>query len=288
QTVVGNDEWVTSAQKLGYLAIPAQEVVTNEGHYLAINTTEMIDSSTLYSEEGINHFIEEVHHQKGLVQINHPSKDFPFWSMASEFDAIEIWNGQAMPPINDLPDQYAQWMINQKAKEKWFDLLSEGVKITALGNSDVYELRSQILKESASDEELFNEWVSQGLRVGSPRNYVKIDKLSVDGILKGIKEGHVFITNGPLMDITLNDVTFGDELEEVSEVEVSYLIASNHQNLDCLNIIADGEVIESVALAEDAPTLGTLTINLSNYHWVLFEVRTTSYEYAISNPIYLN
>ena len=138
-----------------------------------------------------------------------------------------------------------------------------------------------------SENEQFNEWIAQGLYNGNPRNYVKVEEESVEGILKGIKEGHVFITNGPLMDVTLNEATFGDRVVNTNEVEISYLIASNQGSLESLNVIADGQVIETIPLAEDVPTLGTINLNLSNYQWVVFEVISKSYEYAISNPIYL-
>ncbi len=49
----------------------------------------------------------------------------------------------------------------------------------------------------------------------------------------------------------------------------------------------NGKIIETIPLAEDIPTIGTVTLNLSNYRWIVFEVITNSYQYAISNPIYL-
>ena len=39
-----------------------------------------------------------------------------------------------------------------------------------------------------------------------------------------------------------------------NEVEISYLIASNQGSLESLNVIADGQVIETIPLAEDVPT----------------------------------
>ena len=140
---------------------------------------------------------------------------------------------------------------------------------------------------SISENKTFNEWMADGWYNGNPRNYIKVEEQSITGILDGIKQGHVFITNGPLMDITMNNVSFGDTLENVVDAEISYLIASNHGNLQQLNIIADGKVIEEIPLAANVPTIGTVTLNLSPYHWVVFEVTSESFEYAISNPIYL-
>lgn len=286
-TVNGNDEWISLSQKLDYLAIPAQEITTDEGHYLALNASELIDVTTIHSEEELKDLVDEIHRQGGLAQINHPGRDFSFWDLSSQFDAIEIWNGHAMPPIPNLIDIDETFAYNQISKQKWFNLLSEGVKITALGNSDNHDISSDSIIAPISENERFNEWIAEGLYNGSPRNYVKVEELTTEGILKGIKDGHVFITNGPLMDITLNEATFGDRVVDSNEAEISYLVASNHGSLEALNVIADGQVIETIPLAEDVPTLGTVTLNLSNYQWVVFEVITKSYEYAISNPIYL-
>ena len=192
-----------------------------------------------------------------------------------------------MPPIPNLNDIDEEFAYNQISKQKWFDLLSEGAKLTALGNSDNHDISSESITAPISENEQFNEWIAQGLYNGNPRNYVKVEEESVEGILKGIKDGHVFITNGPLMDVTLNEATFGDRVVSTNEAEISYLIASNQGSLEALNVIADGQVIETIPLAEDVPTLGTINLNLSNYQWVVFEVISKSYEYAISNPIYL-
>lgn len=286
-SVDGNDEWISLSEELDFLAIPAQEITTGQGHYVAINTSELIDMTAIDSEINVTEMINQIHQLGGLAQINHPGRDFPFWEMANRFDAIEIWNGKAMPPLPNQSEIDESYCYNQMSKEKWFELLNSGVKITALGNSDNHDISGEQIRTPLSENELFNKWRAQGLYNGNPRNYVKATDLTVDGILDGIKNGHVFITNGPLMDITLNEVTFGDTLEDPSEVEISYLIASNNSQLNVLNIIADGKVIETISLAEDVPTIGTLTLNLSNYTWVVFEVLTNSYAYAISNPIYM-
>lgn len=286
-SVSGNDEWMTLAKDSKFIAIPSQEITTKQGHYLALNTTNLIDLTDLKTEDDVKKMISNIHEQGGLAQINHPGRHFSYWDQASLFDAIEIWNGHAMPPISDQTGIESSFSYNKISKEKWFELLSSGVKITALGNSDNHDISGGSTIAPISENETFNEWIADGLYNGNPRNYIRVDEMTIEGILEGIKEGHVFITNGPLMDVTINEVSFGDTLEGVTEAEISYIVASNHGELEELNIIADGDVIEKVPLASDVPTIGTLTLNLSDYHWVVFEVISKSFEYAISNPIYL-
>lgn len=286
-SVSGNDEWMTLAKDSKFIAIPSQEITTKQGHYLALNTTNLIDLTDLKTEDDVKKMISSIHEQGGLAQINHPGRHFSYWEQASLFDAIEIWNGHAMPPISDQTGIESSFSYNKISKEKWFELLSSGVKITALGNSDNHDISGGSTIAPISENETFNEWIADGLYNGNPRNYIRVDEVTIEGILEGIKGGHVFITNGPLMDVTINEVSFGDTLEGVTEAEISYIVASNHGELEELNIIADGDVIEKIPLASDVPTIGTLTLNLSDYHWVVFEVISKSFEYAISNPIYL-
>ena len=286
-TTNGFDEWMSLADELNFLALPAQEITTQEGSYLAINTTELVDLTNISNEKILETMIKNIHEQDGLIQVNYPVQNPSFLEYASQFDAIEIWNGQAMPPISNLSDLNETFTYNHKIKEKWFELLSLGIKLTALGNSDNHDISQDRELIPNSKNEVFNEWISQGQYDGTPRNYIKVSDKTIDGIIEGIRKGHVFITNGPLMDITVNNVTFGDTLIDVTDAEISYIIGSNNCTLDTLNIIADGEIIETIPLAEDIPTIGTLTLNLSNYRWIVFEVMTKSYQYAISNPIYL-
>lgn len=192
-----------------------------------------------------------------------------------------------MPPIRSLEGLEKKMTANVLRREKWFELLNQGMKITAVANSNNYDINGALIGEGITKNEHYNRWLADGGSVGEPRNYIKADELTVAGILKGIKEGHVFMTNGPLMDITINDKTFGDEISGVTDAEIAYLVTSNQSELMQLNIIADGEIIQEVPLAKNVPNLGTLNLNLSDYQWVAFEVLTTSYEYALSNPIYL-
>jgi len=287
-TTNGFDEWMSLAEELNFLALPAQEITTQAGSYLAINTAELMDLTKMSDEKILEDVIMNIHAQGGLIQVNDPDQNPSFLEYASQFDAIEIWNGQAMPPISNLSDLNETFTYNHKIKEKWFELLSSGIKLTALGNSNNHDISEDKELTPNSQNEVFNEWISQGQYDGNPRNYIKVTDVTIDGIIDGIRKGHVFITNGPLMDITINNATFGDTLKNVSDAEISYIIASNDCMLDQLNIIADGKIIETIPLAEDIPTIGTLTLNLSNYQWIVFEVITKSYQYAISNPIYLN
>ena len=53
------------------------------------------------------------------------------------------------------------------------NLLSEGAKLTALGDSDNHDISSESITAPISENEQFNEWIAQGLYNGNPRKLCK-------------------------------------------------------------------------------------------------------------------
>lgn len=286
-TVDGNDEWNALADQVHYLALSGQTVMHRQQRYVAVNVPKQLTLDSEASIDSINQLGHQIHESNGILLTDALNDSIKSLLEGKGIDAIEIWNGQQVPPIRSLEGLEKKMTANVLRREKWFELLNQGMKITAVANSNNYDINGALIGEGITKNEHYNRWLADGGSVGEPRNYIKADELTVAGILKGIKEGHVFMTNGPLMDITINDKTFGDEISGVTDAEIAYLVTSNQSELMQLNIIADGEIIQEVPLAKNVPNLGTLNLNLSDYQWVAFEVLTTSYEYALSNPIYL-
>jgi hypothetical protein len=286
-TVDGNDEWNALADQVHYLALSGQTVMHRQQRYVAVNVPKQLTLDSEASIDSINQLGHQIHESNGILLTDALNDSIKSLLEGKGIDAIEIWNGQQVPPIRSLEGLEKKMTANVLRREKWFELLNQGMKITAVANSNNYDINGALIGEGITKNEHYNRWLADGGSVGEPRNYIKADELTVAGILKGIKEGHVFMTNGPLMDITINDKTFGDEISGVTDSEIAYLVTSNQSELMQLNIIADGEIIQEVPLAKNVPNLGTLNLNLSDYQWVAFEVLTTSYEYALSNPIYL-
>ncbi|MGL4337896.1 MAG: CehA/McbA family metallohydrolase [Turicibacter sp.] len=291
----GLEEWkLTSTYKLGisqqFVPIGAVEVTTKIGHFQAFDTQHVFEIEPVTDETGLNNLIDEMRGATGLLQINHPGRSdqlgFHLWDSVSKFDCIEIWNGHSIPPMDGQFDILEEHNYNVKSKEKWFELLNSGIRLTATGGSDNHDITGQSQVRIEGENEVFNKWYREGLFTGNPTTYVKLDSLTEDNILTSLSKGSSFLSNGPLMDITINGKSFGDTIPFNEVAIVNYHIASNKSNLTQLNIIADGIIIESVDLDANDVKEG-IELNVSGYQWLVFEVLTNDYGYAISNPIYV-
>jgi len=117
----------------------------------------------------------------GIGFIAHPFAqpwDWENWNPIG-YTGIEIWNGGF-----DSSDQ--------RAVEKWDELLGQGKKVFGIGNSDAHDLAS----------------------IGSEvRNYVYLgdEDLTESNIIKALKNGRFIVTNGPLLSFTAGNHIVGDD-----------------------------------------------------------------------------
>jgi hypothetical protein len=103
----------------------------------------------------------------------------------ADFDAIEVWNGRHLNRPQVVESNLAEWMT----------LLASGARYTAMGNSDSHRIHP--------------EWV------GYPRSYVQLSGVSLSQIggtdvADAIKAGRVIVTNGPLIELTVEGEGPGD------------------------------------------------------------------------------
>ena len=117
-----------------------------------------------------------------LFSINHPNRlerGEPSWKASADAsknaDAIEVWNGDD---------------IFLSSTDIFTAFISQGRKMTMVGGSDAH------LKEP-DDRQSFTD------RLGRPTTWVYADSRSGKDIIRGIKQGHVFISadpGGPRLD----------------------------------------------------------------------------------------
>lgn len=154
----------------------------------------------------------------GIVQLNHPrtpdlgyfwrySLDpktgrFPYSlgpSPPMDFDAIEVMNGS--DAVSEARTRVALF--------DWIHLLGRGLRFTATGNSDSHKL-------------FF-------LDPGVPRNFIRWGKAESDDddldatpeqIVAAIKAGHVVVSSGPFLDVSVGDAGPGDTVRASGPVDV--------------------------------------------------------------------
>ena len=90
--------------------------------------------------------------------------------------------------------------------------------------------------------------VDQGRQsIGSVRTYVHAKSLAMREIARGYREGHTFVTNGPLLDLHVNEKRPGDSIATQGEVLTITCEAVSLSPLDRLEVIVNGKVWKMIA-----------------------------------------
>ncbi|MCR5280040.1 MAG: CehA/McbA family metallohydrolase [Lachnospiraceae bacterium] len=188
---------------------------------------------------------DEIKEHGGLAQLNHPrdhqvsiSWNKDFYDMTDIFETMEIWNGSN-------PMYYGT--TNALAADFWRDLLEQGRFIPATSGSDTHNTRaddyhklnglvlwlceevrrflSEDHKEFKEDRHyleffmdmtfrfapLLEEWAKTSLTSGCVRTYVKLPgKPNRESVLYALRHGRSFLTNGPILELSVNGAGMGE------------------------------------------------------------------------------
>jgi hypothetical protein len=116
--------------------------------------------------------------------------------------------------------------------QTWYDCLNLGFRLTPIAGTDYpCGLTAQVAP-------------------GRERFYTQVDgPLTYDSWLDGIRRGRTFVTNGPLLEFTVNGKGIGEEvvLKDAGRivVEASVRFDSERDRVEALEIVENGEVIRS-------------------------------------------
>src|SRR3954451_7103945 len=157
----------------GVLGLPAYENSLN-GHGQMLGATHLFDSGDKLAA-AVTAMERALHREGGLLQANHP--DDPRWEYMYDVpvDTVEVWNlpWYYQPPLPASSN-------NTWALHWWEGWLDRGAHVAATGGSD-------------------NHWISttaaQG--PGQPTTWVYVHKLSVRGVLDGLRAGHTSVSAEP-------------------------------------------------------------------------------------------
>jgi hypothetical protein len=180
----------------GLLVLLGQEVVTREGHWLALGlgAGQVVDWDYGAGDAVVERHLAEVHRVGGLCVAAHPYAPYPsgtFMYPYQGFDVVEVWNG---PWASDLA-----WQAdNEAALAEWGRGLAADVHRgrwrPAVGNSDTH-LDGQI---------------------GIPHTVVAAGQLSADAILAGIRAGRSWIAESAAVQLAF-DVSAGGRCAGIGE-----------------------------------------------------------------------
>ena len=146
-TVDGNDEWNALADQVHYLALSGQTVMHRQQRYVAVNVPKQLTLDSEASIDSINQLGHQIHESNGILLTDALNDSIKSLLEGKGIDAIEIWNGQQVPPIRSLEGLEKKMTANVLRREKWFELLNQGMKITAVANSNNYDINGALIGE---------------------------------------------------------------------------------------------------------------------------------------------
>lgn len=119
----------------------------------------------------------------------------------------------------------------------WYATLNNGLRVTAVGGEDSIS-SMQISK-----------------LVGSTRTYVRTGKrgLDADAWFEGVRNGHAFVTTGPLVELTVDGRMPGEEIRlPAAGGEVSVIArVQSITPLESVALVWNGDVVEKIPLSSD-------------------------------------
>ena len=155
--------------------------------------------------------------------------------------------------------------------ELWYDFLNLGFALIPTAGSDFPYLSAP----------------------GGERNYVYIEgDFSTDAWYEQLRANRTFVTNGPMLELTVNGQPVGSHLELLpgDEIEISASVAMKPdiELLDRLELIAHGEI---VAVADDVSAGNTLSLThvmrASEGVWVAIRAFGSDQAKAHSAPVFI-
>ena len=248
-------------EKNGYVIAPGIEDprTAHRGHTLSLNIDSVVrDRSTYFLYHNV---FEEYLAQGALTGYAHVG-----------FDWFNERRGLAL----DLPFGLVQVLevlqYGSLSTDPWYDFLNLGYRIAPLAGSDF-------------------PYIDQP---GTVRSYVKIDgTFSAQAWFDGLAAGKTFVTNGPMLEFSVNDLGMGSTVKVTSgdmvQIKAGAQINPDLDPLERLELIAQGQVI-ATAKADVSGTDLVLdkTLKIIDGQWLAVRAYGKDYSLAHSAPIYVH
>jgi predicted metal-dependent phosphoesterase TrpH len=261
------------------LLVPGREITTFWGHFNVFGTTRFIDYRDVAKDGlSVNDILRDVASNGAIASINHA--DSPTgeacmgcgWTPPGPvemdfFTGVEVINGA------------------MSSADFWDKEIGEGHRLTAIGGSDNHNALLPVGASSA---------------IGHPTTVVEATELSVPAILKGIRQGRVFVdlTSSPDKVLDLNATAgsnvaqMGGDLSassgEAVQLKAHVAVCSG----DEVHFLLDGHESPDIAAIPVSGSDETLSANWSSdgkRHWIRAEVRDQQGKLLVlGNPVYIN
>ncbi|MFZ4413383.1 MAG: CehA/McbA family metallohydrolase [Bacteroidales bacterium] len=253
-----NDVNLSNSTYDDFLAILGEEVTTS-CHILSYNIANLRPwSNTTYTYQQLIDSIRADNNGQGLAYLAHPYHTSLYWRdwSVTGYTGIEVWNG-----IHTI-----YGVENSTAFLKWDSLNIQGKHVFGIANSDGH---------------------SSGA-IGYPHIVAWLDSLSKNEVIKVLKSGKYYGTNGPEMNFIIDNKMMGSDLKvPLIGKSVSIKIdAKFNQNITEVRLIKNGSVLMSWQTNIDSINY-TYNTNALPGDFYRAEIKSGTSFLAYSNPIWI-
>jgi hypothetical protein len=184
------------------------------------------------------------------------------------------YRGLTLDVLREKVDFIEILQFDEMVLDHYYHFLNLGYKLTALAGSDF----------------------PFGGVIGDARFYTYLENgLSFEAWRESLHEGHTFVSNGPVIELKVNDAIPGDQLDlsagSTLHIRAEALGHAGQVPLSSLEIVAHGRVIATATPNEPGQSPETLTIeldhDLDHGIWIAARARAAEGQVAHTTPVYV-
>ena len=215
--------------------------------------------------------------QGGVASYVHPSGADPFANPAAPGLPVQLVADGVLGDVQAL-EIACLWTDEVGTAEVWYHLLNLGHPVAATSGSDV----------------MLNFY--RTMAPGATRTYVHTgERTDFDAYMNGLAAGRSFVTNGPLVEFTVDGAMPGDVTADDGTAAWA-LRLHTAVDVETVEVIVNGEVVESIAAGDGAHQGFDGEVELPAGGWVALRVlgpATTawpgmdSYAFAHTSPVWI-
>jgi len=258
-------------QQGDYVLVTGQEDprtgIDDQGHTIALNITAPVRDTAQYHL--YDFMFDGVHRQGGLTGYAHVAWAAN-WNRRSHPGIWPTWDPNINVPRGRI-DFFEILQFLQLGIEDYYDFLNLGFRLAAAAGADV-------------------PW---GATIGETRMYAYTGaNFSTDAWFDAVKRGRTFVTNGPMLTLTVDERMPGDELK-VNRNATLHVRAQGWAPAEIglpktVELIVNG----GVAAKKDATKRGELTFDTefraTSSEWIAARVTAENGAIAHTSPVYVS
>jgi hypothetical protein len=251
-------------QKGNYVLATGQEdprnSIADQGHVMALNITAPIRDVSRYHQ--YDFMFDQAHAQGGLTGYAHIAWASDFYTRNGAATRFPTWDPN-IDVVRGKVDFFELLQFRHLGLEDFYDFLNLGYKVTATAGSDL-------------------PWRSS---IGEVRTYAYTGRMfSAEAWFDAVKNGHTFVTNGPMLTLTVDKLMPGDEMKFMGsrrlQVHARAWAPPEIGSPKLLEVVVNGKMIRSGTTELDFPLL------VEKGEWIAARVTSENGAMAHTSPIY--